>query len=179
MLLRSSRALLWTNVALFQAAWFAIVLSAASGMTWIAPIVTIALLAWHLQHAQQPRRESSLIAIAVAFGAAFETAIAALEVVAPASGTPGTGLAAYWLVCLWAIFATTLNVSLRWLRPRPVLAAALGAIGGPLAYAGGAELGALHLEASYFSLGALAFGWALATPLLLIAAKRFDGYAGL
>lgn len=178
MRLKSSRTLLWTNVALFQAAWFLIVLSAASGMTWIAPIVTVALLAWHVHHAQQPRRELWLIGIAAAFGAAFESAIAALDVIAPASGTFGAGLVAYWLVCLWAAFATTLNVSLRWLRPRPLLAAAIGAIGGPLAYAGGAELGALRLDASHFSLGALALGWALATPLLLLAAKRFDGYAG-
>lgn len=178
MLLRTPRTLLWMNVALFQAGWFVIVLSAAAGMLWIAPIATVALLAWHVCHARRPHRELSLIGIAVTLGAAFESVIAALAVVAPANGTLGAGLTAYWLVCLWAVFATTLNVSLRWLRPRPVLAAALGAIGGPLAYAGGAELGALRLEASHLSIGALAFGWALATPLLLLTAKHFDGYAG-
>jgi hypothetical protein len=74
------------------------------------------------------------------------------------------------------VFATTLNVSLRWLRSRPLLAAGLGAIGGPLAYAGGAGLGALNLETSPLSIGALGIGWALAMPLLLVAAARFDGY---
>ncbi len=173
----SRHALPWINVALFQAAWLAIVLSAAYGQPWSAPIVTGAVLAWHLYHAHRPRRELALIGIAIVVGAGFETLMASLQVLEPASGILVPGFAAYWLVCLWAVFATTLNVSLRWLQPRPVLAAALGALGGPLAYVGGAKLGALHLESSYPSIGALAFGWALATPLLLATARRLDGYA--
>lgn len=173
----SRRALPWINAALFQTAWLAIVLSAANDQPWIAPIVTGVVLAWHLYNAHRPRIEVSLIGIAMALGAGFETLMVALEIIEPASGAPLAGFAAYWLVCLWAVFATTLNVSLRWLRPRTVTAAALGALGGPLAYAGGAKLGALQLESSYPSIGVLAFGWALATPLLLATARRLDGYS--
>jgi len=39
--------------------------------------------------------------------------------------------------------ATTLNVSMAWLRGRYALAAIFGAFGGPLAYYSGAKLGAM------------------------------------
>jgi hypothetical protein len=78
----------------------------------------------------------------------------------------------YWLVILWALFATTLNSSLRALQSRPWIAAALGAAGGPLAYYAGARLGALQFLEPAAMLAALALGWALATPLLLSLARR-------
>ena len=78
----------------------------------------------------------------------------------------------YWLVILWALFATTLNSSLRVLQSRPWIAAALGAAGGPLAYYAGASLGALQFLEPAAMLAALALGWALATPLLLSLARR-------
>ncbi len=34
--------------------------------------------------------------------------------------------APYWMVAMWMLFATTFNVSLRWLKPRLGLAALLG-----------------------------------------------------
>jgi hypothetical protein len=176
MALSTTRALPWINVALFQAGWFGIVLSAAAGAHWIAPLATGAIVLWHLYHARQPRRELALVGIAVALGLVLESIMAGLQIVAQASGSLVSGAPAAWLLCLWAVFATTLNVSLRWLRSRPLLAAGLGAIGGPIAYAGGAGLGALNLETSPLSIGALGIGWALAMPLLLVAAARFDGY---
>jgi hypothetical protein len=80
---------------------------------------------------------------------------------------------------MWMLFATTLNVSLRWLRRYPLAAIALGAIGGPLAYWAGARLGAMEFAAPVAATAALAFGWALLTPLLVWLAQRFDGYAPL
>ena len=110
-------------------------------------------------------------------GAAFETLLAQTGWVRFANGTLLADTAPYWMVMLWAVFATTLNVSLRWLRARPGLAALFGAIGGPIAYYSGAKLGALELAAAGAALVAIAIGWALLTPLLLGAARRLDGYA--
>ena len=47
------------------------------------------------------------------------------------------------MVMLWVNFAMTLNVSLGRLRGKYLLAGILGAFGGPMAYYGGAELGAM------------------------------------
>ena len=73
-------------------------------------------------------------------------------------------------------FATTLNVSLAWLKRSLPLAILFGAIGGPLAYAAGAKLGGLVFVQQMPALIALAIGWAAITPLLLRIADRHDGY---
>lgn len=170
------RWMVWTNVLLFQLGWFAIVLAAARGHPWVAMIVAVAASFWHVAHAPKAGREIALIGVAVGFGVVFETLLARFGVVTAESGILVAGTAAYWLVCLWALFSTTFNLSLRWLRPRPFLAAALGAVGGPLAYLGGAELGALRLEPLIPALAVLAIGWAGAMPVLLRTAQRLDGY---
>ena len=80
------------------------------------------------------------------------------------------------MVALWMLFATTLNLSLAWLKRHLFVAVLFGAIGGPLAYLGGEKLGALNFESPTAGLIALAIGWALLTPLLAMIAQRFDGF---
>jgi hypothetical protein len=165
------------NIALFQAGWFACVLGAAHGLPWIGAMAAAAIVAWHALRAARPVRELALIGVAVALGALFETVLLQSGFVRFPHGGLFDGLAPYWMVALWALFATTLNVSLRWLRAHPALGALLGAIGGPVAYYAGARLGAIELAAAGGSLAAIAIGWALLTPLLLASARRLDGYA--
>jgi hypothetical protein len=91
------------------------------------------------------------------------------------SGPWQFNLAPYWIVALWALFATTLNVSMGWLRGRPLLAVLMGAVGGPLSYLAGEELGGIELTEPVAALSALAVAWAVAMPLLMKAAERLDG----
>jgi len=82
---------------------------------------------------------------------------------------PGARLGApspVWMVALWMNFAATLGVSLKWLQSRPFIGTLLGAVGGPLAYWAGQDLGALRI-AGWPGLAAVAAVWAAATPLLL------------
>ncbi|OOO03426.1 MAG: hypothetical protein USCGTAYLOR_00317 [Chromatiales bacterium USCg_Taylor] len=88
----------------------------------------------------------------------------------------GSPFAPYWIVALWMVFATTLNVSLRWLKSRYLLGAMFGAVGGPLAYYAGEKLGAFTYADPLISLGAQAVGWALLMPLMLRVAQRLDGF---
>jgi len=88
------------------------------------------------------------------------------------------GTAPYWIVLLWMLFAATLNLSLAWLKPRPLIAALFGAVGGPAAYVAGAKLGALTLTEPAAALPALAIGWAVLTPALARLAARGDGTDG-
>jgi hypothetical protein len=120
---------------------------------------------WHVAEAPRPAREAAIAAIAALTGAVFENVLLALGWMQVQDGV-------YWLVALWALFATTLNGSLRMLQGRPWLAAGLGAVGGPLAYYAGARLGALELVQPAAMMAALALAWALATPLLLLLARR-------
>ena len=73
------------------------------------------------------------------------------------------------------LFATTLNVSMRWLRGRPALAAAFGAIGGPMAYFAGQKLGGIELVNPLAAFIALGVGWAVMMPTLMRLSETFDG----
>jgi len=163
------------NFVLFQIGWFACVLGGAHAMPWLGPAIVLPIIAWHLARATRPDRELTLILIAGAIGAAFDSALVAAGWVRYASGTLADGTAPYWMVALWMLFATTLNVSLRWLRTRPLAGATLGAVGGPLAYWGGARLGGVAFVEPVAAIAAIAFGWALLTPALVRLAERFDG----
>jgi hypothetical protein len=164
------------NALLFQAGWFACVLGAAQGLPWIGAIIAVLVIGWHLSRADDPRREVALIAAAGVLGLVFETLLVQSGWVRFDSGMLVAGVAPYWMVALWAMFATTLNVSLRVLRLRLGLAAALGAVGGPAAYYGGAQLGALELATAGAALMTIAAGWAVFVPALLGAARHLDGY---
>jgi hypothetical protein len=172
-----SRMTFIANVVLFQVGWFACVLGAAHGLPWLSAVALVAIIGWHLQRAAQPMKELALIAAAAVIGALFDTLLVQAGWVRFDSGVLIEGTSAYWMVALWAIFATTLNVSLRSLRPHLWLSALLGAIGGPVAYYAGVRLGALDFTATAAALTAIAVGWAVLTAVLLGTARRLDGYA--
>ena len=80
-----------------------------------------------------------------------------------------------WIVALWGLFASTLNISLSWLRHYKILAVLFGLIGGPLSYIAAEKLNAIQLMNSY-ALIAIALGWALLTPLSLLMAEKWNGF---
>ena len=164
------------NFILFQIGWFACVLGGANDRPWLGTGIAVAIVAWHVGRAARPRDEMILALIAAGIGAVADSALIATDWVRYASGTVVPGTAPVWLVAMWMLFATTLNVSLRWLRRYALAAIALGAAGGPLAYWGGARLGAMEFLAPVAATAALALGWAVLTPLLIRLARRFDGY---
>jgi hypothetical protein len=164
------------NFVAFQLGWFACVLGAAHGLPWAGTGVALAIVAWHLSRAARPRAELVLVLIAAGVGAVWDSGLSALGWIRYPSGVLIEGTAPHWIVAMWMLFATTLNVSLAWLRRNRPLAAVFGALGGPLAYVGGAKLGALTFAAQDAALVALALGWAVLTPLLLQLARRFDGF---
>lgn len=165
------------NLLLFQAGWFVCVLSAAGGRPWIGAIAVACIVAWHLARASRPLRELALIGAAIAAGTLFETLLVQTGWVRFGNGVLIDGTAPYWMIALWANFATTLNVSLRAFRSYPWLAAAFGAFGAPAAYYAGAKLGAMEFTAAGLALTAIGVGWALLSPALFGAARRLDGYA--
>jgi len=84
-----------------------------------------------------------------------------------------------WLLVMWAQFGSTLRFSFRWLSAHWFKAGAFGALGGPLAYLGGARLEAVHIgEPVALSLLGLAALWALAVPGLAILARAGLGRPG-
>lgn len=170
-------AALIVNLAGFQIGWLACVLGAAQGLPWLGPLVALPVLARHLRAAARPAAELALLALAGLAGLVLDSALVLAGRLRFAEGVLLPGLAPYWMVVLWMLFATTFNLGLRWLRARPALAAALGAVGGPLAYLAGARLGAAQaLEPAWLTHLAVGLVYAIATPALLLAARRLDGF---
>jgi hypothetical protein len=165
------------NLLAYQVAWFAGVLSAAAGKPVIGIATALGAVLWHLHSASAPRRELRLIGIAALIGAASETLLVFSGWVHMDPAVLAGHFTPLWMVALWAAFSTTLNVSLRALRRRYMLCALLGAVGAPLAYHAGARLGALQWVHEAPALLLIAVTWALATPLLMKSAQRFDGFA--
>lgn len=160
------------NFACFNAVWFALVLSAAAGHPWWGVAAAAAsAAAWSLA-AVAPRRELLLLAGAGLLGLAGETLLHRAAVTGyPPQAWTGEPVPA-WMVGLWVNFATTLHVSLAWLRGRFVAATMAGAIAGPASYFGGERLGAITLnpEPAVWIAG-IGLLWALATPLLVWLAE--------
>lgn len=163
------------NVVAFQIGWFACVLGAAHGWPWAGVAVAAAVVALHAARATRPAAELKLVASAVLVGLLWDSSLALLGWMGFAAGTLVEGFAPPWILALWALFATTLNVSLDWLKGRPLVAVLFGAIGGPLAYWGGSRLGAIVLVEPVPALIALSAGWAVITPLLAALARHYDG----
>lgn len=161
------------NVALFQGAWFAAVLGAAAGRHWLGPAAVALVVAIHLALTDNRPGETKLLLTAGVLGFFFDTALVAGGVFLPLAHLLPRPFSPLWMVALWLNFATTLNVSLAWLRSRYLLAALFGAVGGPLAYYSGARLGATEALPTTGAMLFLAAGWGVMTPLLVGAANYF------
>jgi hypothetical protein len=164
-----------TNLAAAELGWFACVSGAANGMPWIGPMAVLAIVALHLHLAERPGPEIRLLVSAVLIGLVADSLLVLTGLVSFPNGTWIEGLAPYWILAMWALFASTLNVSMKWLRNRTWLAAALGAAGGPLAYLAGQQMGAVTFHHGVAAVAALAVIWAICMPLLVILAERMDG----
>ena len=163
------------NFILFQLAWFACVIGAGKGMPWLGVLITALVLGWHLYQAKNVKPELLLMLCALIIGAAYDQSMLSLGYISYLNNGWSSVIVPVWILALWLAFTSTLNVSLRWMRNKHLVAVVFGAIGGPLAYLGAEKLGAvvLHGATSYI---ALSIGWAVITPLLLLLSSRFDGF---
>ena len=164
------------NFVLYEIAWFASVIGAANNMPWLGVQVIIAVLAWHFIQAKKASLEVTLLIIALTIGGLFDQILLSTGLITYESHGWSNHLVPAWILTMWAGFVTLLNISLRWMRGRLLLSILFGAIGGPLAYAAAAGLGAVRLNDDLLSYLTLSFGWAILTPLLLKLSEKFDGY---
>ena len=163
------------NLGIFKVAWLATVLSAAAGLPLIGTFAVLVAVAVHLRMSANPAAEGLLVIAAALVGVAWESALVLAGLLEYQAGSWIPGLAPYWIVAMWVLFATTLNVGLRWLRRSTLLAVAAGAIGGPLAFAAGASTGAVVLVSPVATLVSIGVGWAVLLPLLVKLAERLEG----
>lgn len=162
-----------------QGAWAVCVVGATSRRPWVGPVVVATLLGVRI--ATEPHKAAFLRTVlgALFIGVTLDGLLAMAGVLVFPHGTMSHMPIPSWLVALWANFVLTLD-ALQWLASRRVLASALGALGGPLAYLAGARLGAVTLGPTVAeAVAAVALEWAVALPLLLWLAHGSRSGAGV
>jgi hypothetical protein len=163
------------NLALLKLGWVACVFGAAAGRPGIGVAVIAVAVAVHLARSENRAGEVRLLFSAAVIGLIWETLLVSGGVLAYGDGSFQQGLAPYWIVGMWILFATTMNVGMRWLRRSPAVAAIAGAVGGPVSFLAGEKAGAVSFGDPVVSLAIIAAGWALLLPLLVSLAQTFEG----
>lgn len=163
------------NFVAFQLGWLGTVLGGAHQRPWLGVGLVAVIAAAHLRLAARPAVEARLLLAAAAIGTLWDGLLVSTGLLVYPSGLIVPWLPPVWIIALWVLFATLLNLSLRWLRGRWALAAICGALGGPLAFYGGARLGGVAFADPLVALALIGAGWAVLTPLLVWLAARFDG----
>ena len=165
------------NFIFFQLGWLCCVIGGANAnYSWAGVVVVALIVAIHLYRAIETRNEAILLALSVAIGTAWDSSLTMAGVLQFDNGLIFNAIAPYWLIAMWALFATTLNVSMKWMKGKYFLASLFGAVGGPLAYLAGHKLGAVEFSNTVTAMAAIGAGWAIIMPLLVILAERFNGY---
>lgn len=165
----------WLHVAGMQGAWFAAALLASTPWHLVGAATNALVFAIHVAASTAVRRELVRGAVALVLGLGLELVN---QHVGGLRAMQATTLPPAWLLSLWPVFACAMmrGHSLEWLQPRLPLAAVIGAVVGPLSYAGGGRLGALELD-GWRSLVTIGVCWAVAMPALAHLARRLEGEA--
>ena len=171
------------NVGLFKIGWLSCVYGAASGLAFEGCILALFIVAFSIKQASNKHAELLTLVLITLVGVIWESLVASqnLMVYATQSNTQleswaldGLVLAPYWLIVMWALFATTINQSMAWLKDKLIIAAVMGAIFGPMAFVAGEKLGAVEFANEPAAMVLLAVGWGILMPLVCFIAKKIE-----
>ncbi|MCH9807628.1 MAG: DUF2878 domain-containing protein [Alphaproteobacteria bacterium] len=165
------------NVVAFQAAWLALVIGAANGFALAGQVVAVLAIALHLMVSPNPTAQAKLIVAAALLGLINESVILSSGFVSYASPSGIAWLPPAWLIALWPVFATSINVACRPARGWTIAAIFFGLLVAPIGYIVGANLGAMSFSQPQLNgLAAIGLAWAVSLPVLLVLARRWDGW---
>jgi hypothetical protein len=157
----------------FQLLWLACVISAGMNMQWLGLLTGCIVLAWHLYSASNRWHAFKLLCCVVCLGCVFDELLLLSELLRFSHWQ--AVILPPWMAMLWLGFASTLNVSLRWMHSKYWMGALFGAIGGPLSYMAAERLGAIAIQQQLLLI-VLAAGWAIMMPAMLWLASKFNGF---
>lgn len=163
----------WLTLFGYQAVWFVAVIAAGQGHTVPGMLAAALFVAWRVGVSSHRALELRLIAISMTLGLALDGLTASAGWLRYAGGWPSPWAPA-WLTSLWAAFAVTIVPLFGYFRSRPLTAACLGGVGGPLAYLGAARgwQAVEFVTPQWRGILALAVAWALILPLLCLTARQ-------
>lgn len=160
--------------AAFQASWWAAILAARSGADLLGIAAVLAFNVPFIWASESRRGFAAFVAAATVFGIVVDSAMVASGTFRISAGwQPAPWLCAPWLAAMWLNLAVSIDTCMGWMKGRPLLASAFGAVGGPLSYWAGERLGVVAFDIpTPAALGVLAAAWALAMPALLWMHER-------
>ena len=153
------------------------VIGVANQSEWIAISSVFIILFVHLFMARDRVNELFLVAAAGTMGFIADSILISTGLFSALGQIGLQGTAPLWLVCLWMLFAITINYSLGWMKGRYVTAMVMGVIFAPLAYVAGDKFGVLSFSSEYslyFILVIIGLVWAVVTPSLLLISNAID-----
>ena len=109
------------NFGLFQLGWF-IAIWGASHQTLLASMIAISfILTIHIIQARDKKEAVTLLLMIMLLGPLFDQCLLSLGLIEYKSQF-SEYIVPIWIVALWGLFASTLNISLSWLRHYKLLA---------------------------------------------------------
>jgi len=158
----------WVILVAYEAVWFITVISAGHGRAWPGLLAAATFAVWRLRRSERRPIELRLMALALGLGLLLDGGLANKGFLVYAAAWPA-GIAPTWILGLWLSFALTIVPLFGYLQARPWVAAALGGIGGPLAYLGAARgwQAVRFTPPAWHALLWLAIGWGITLPLLV------------
>ena len=156
--------------------WLACILGAARGHYWLGLVVVSILFVIHITAIESHKiRKIFIVALlTTAIGFLMDTTLIIVGAVEPNRWVMPAPFTTIWDLMIWANFSLTLDVCLRFLQRRPLVAAFLGAICAPGTYYAGDRLGALNFSEPVFRnllwVGAV---WLFTMPCLSLMARYF------
>jgi len=158
------------NALMFFIGWFFCVTNAARGRPLLGLSISLFIVGIHLVFIKNKLKEFLLIVASVIAGFCVETMLIKFYVLRYASpNAVWPGYAPFWVLGLYALFATTINHSLAWLRPLQFVAALFGFLGAILSYSAGEYLGAVEFVIPRGgSVMAVGIFWFVLMPMLYL-----------
>jgi hypothetical protein len=159
------------NMGSFYGGWFVCMHEATGPRPFLGPALVAVLLVYHLAVSHIVMIDILLIASLAIFGTIVDSVYVATGLISFKGGYQNfPHLAPLWITSLWALYASSVNHSLEWLRAHYLLVAApLGAGGAISSYLVGEKLGAATFHYPYLIVfSVIGLVWACVVPLSLL-----------
>ena len=160
------------NILAFQVLWISLVLSGPYQQEAAALGLLGLWLIGHLYYSRHRATDIKLLVLAVAIGPLGDTLLIQLGLIQFEGTVLFSGLPPLWVYGLWACFSQLLNHGMAHLHGRWGLIGIIALFSAPMAYTGGAALGAAQmLEPAWRCQLAVAVCWSIILPVLMRAAS--------
>ena len=158
----------------FKICWILCAFSTKWGQPYLGPIVTLVFILIHLMIVKFNNRDIKIISLAVLMGLIIDSLFFQLHFINYQGGMLADfKIAPLWILSMWGGFAVTLLYTLNSIKNRYIIASLIGAVGGPLSYNAGVQIGSIIINGT-ISYIVLAIAWGLVIPFLFYIINRLE-----